>query len=79
MEQHIKVFSGSQVESLTVRNVLENDKIEYVVRDDIQSAITAGYGGLDRAVNIFVSKENYDRARRLIEKLESEEELDDFS
>lgn len=74
MEQHIRVFSGSQVESLSVRSILEKNKIEYIVRDDVQSAITAGYGGLDRAINIFVSKENFDRARRLIEEMEANEE-----
>ncbi len=62
MENSIKIYSGSQVEVLAIQRVLELNNINYFVRDDIQSGVTAGFGTLDKAIHLFVSKEDHQKA-----------------
>lgn len=70
MENSIKIYSGSQVEVLAIQRVLELNNINYFVRDDIQSGVTAGFGTLDKAIHLFVSKEDHQRALEAIDNHE---------
>lgn len=63
----MKIFSGSQVEVLAIQRILELNEIDYITRDDIQSGVTAGFGTFDKAVHIFVDKEDYYKALKLID------------
>lgn len=69
MENYVKVFSGSEVEIIRVRIILEQNDIKFIERNDIQSGITAGFGTIDKAVHIFVDKEDYYRALKLIDNM----------
>lgn len=62
MENHLIVFSGSEIEVIKVRLLLEQNNIPYIERNDIQSGVTAGFGTIDQAVHILVDKDNYDMA-----------------
>lgn len=66
MEQHKKIFSGSEITALAVKNILEENQIEYIERNDIQSAIRSGFGSADQAVHIFVMEDELERARILL-------------
>lgn len=63
---HKKLFAGSEMMVLAVRNLLEENNIPYIIRDDIDSAIGAGYGTLGKAVNVLVDEENLDKAKALL-------------
>ncbi|KUF43454.1 DUF2007 domain-containing protein [Myroides marinus] len=65
---HKKLFAGSEIMVLAVRNLLEENNIPYIIRDDIESAIRVGYGTLDKAVHVLVEEENLDRAKALLEE-----------
>ena len=66
MIQHKKIFSGSEVTALAVKNILEENQIEYIERNDIQSAIRTGFGTADQAVHIFVYEKDLEKARILL-------------
>ncbi|WP_372474737.1 putative signal transducing protein [Capnocytophaga sp. ARDL2] len=68
-----KIFSGSQVLAIAVKEILDQHQIGYAVRDDINSGIVAGFGTLGKAVHIFVEPENEERALQLIENLKEME------
>ncbi len=76
MENYVKVFSGSEVEIIRVRIILEQNDIKFIERNDIQSGITAGFGTIDKAVHIFVDKEDYYRALKLIDNMRYDELAD---
>lgn len=76
MENYVKVFSGSEVEVIRVRIILEQNDIKFIERNDIQSGITAGFGTIDKAVHIFVDKEDYYRALKLIDNMRYDELAD---
>lgn len=64
MEQkHVKIFSGSAIMAMAVKNALENNNIQYIERNDINSAITAGFGSADKAVHVFVLEEDEEQAK----------------
>lgn len=63
---HKKLFAGSEIIVLAVRNLLDENNIPYIIRDDIQSAIGIGAGILDRAVHILVDEEDLDKAKELL-------------
>lgn len=73
MENYIKVFSGSEVEVIKVRLILEQNNIKYIERNDIQSGVTAGFGTIDKAVHILVDEEEHNKALNLIENTKLDE------
>ena len=76
MDNHVKVFSGSEVEVIRVRLILDLNGIEFIERNDIQSGVTAGFGTIDKAVHIFVDSSNFQRAMKLIDNLGYDELAD---
>ncbi|MDM1398801.1 MULTISPECIES: putative signal transducing protein [Myroides] len=70
---HKKLFAGSEIMVLAVRNILDENNISYIIRDDIQSAIGIGAGTLDRAVHILVNEEDLTRAQTLLKENDLEE------
>lgn len=63
---HVKLFAGSEVLTLAVKDILEQHHIEYIERNDIQSAISAGFGSADKAVHIFVDPKDMEYAKHLL-------------
>ncbi len=64
MEQkHVELFAGSAIMAMAVKHTLDENNISYVERNDIDSAITAGFGSADKAVHIFVFEEDEEKAR----------------
>lgn len=65
---HKKLFAGSEIMVLAVRNLLEENNIPYIIRDDIKSAIEVGYGALGKAVHVFVEDEYLEKAEALLKE-----------
>ncbi|MFA7445873.1 MAG: DUF2007 domain-containing protein [Flavobacteriaceae bacterium] len=70
MENRVEIFSGSEVAVLAVKNILEQNRIEYAERNDIQSAIHAGFGTVDKAVHLFVDVSDLEKAKEALKGLE---------
>lgn len=66
MENHVQLFVGTPTTALAVKNVLEQNKIEFIERNDIASAIGAGFGMADKATHIFVEQAFLDVAKKLL-------------
>lgn len=64
----VKLFVGSEIVTLAVKDVLEQHNIEYIERNDVQSSIAVGIGTADKAVHIFVDPKDLDYARHLLEQ-----------
>jgi hypothetical protein len=63
--QQIKIFSGSQIASMAVIQLLEERGVDYLVKNQFESARLAGFGNLDAAVEIYVKEADLDRVRDL--------------
>ena len=64
MEQkHVEIFVGSAIMAMAVKHTLNENNISFIERNDIESAITAGFGSADKAVHLFVLEDDEEKAR----------------
>ncbi|WP_158963641.1 putative signal transducing protein [Myroides fluvii] len=71
--EHKKIFAGSEVMVLAVRNLLEENNIAYIIRDDIEAGRAAGFGTLGKAIHVFVEEQDVARAEALLKENNLEE------
>ncbi|MFK5856115.1 MAG: DUF2007 domain-containing protein [Bacteroidota bacterium] len=65
-----RVFVGSKVEGLFLKEMLKESGIGYMEREAFQSSIQAGWAdGLpEDTIRLFVDADNYDKAKKLIDE-----------
>jgi hypothetical protein len=64
----MKVFSGSEVLALALKEKIEAIGIDVVMKDNIQSARLAGFGSYGQAVELFVQETEYGKVFPVIEE-----------
>jgi len=69
-----RVFTGSTVEAKFLKQYLEDNNIDVLLRDTMNESIIAGWasGAPDDSGLIFVFEDDFDKAMVLIEKYQSE-------
>ncbi|AWM14366.1 DUF2007 domain-containing protein [Flavobacterium sp. NRK F10] len=67
--EEIKIFSGSEIEALAVKQQLEERGIEPIVKNGYESARLAGFGNTDAAVELYVTEEEYEKIKDILDKL----------
>ncbi|MEZ4786723.1 MAG: DUF2007 domain-containing protein [Flavobacterium haoranii] len=65
--EEIKVFSGSEIEALAVRQKLEERGVVPIIRNGFESARLAGFGNTDAAVELYVTTEDFEKIKDLVE------------
>ena len=65
----IKIFSGSEVEALAIKQQLEDRGVEPIVRNGYESARLAGFGNTDAAVELYITVEDFEKVKDIFEKL----------
>ncbi|MHC5201636.1 putative signal transducing protein [Myroides sp. LJL119] len=63
---HVILYAGSEIMVLAVKNILEQNNIPYIIRNDIDSSITAGFVSADNAVNVLVEQKDLEKAEQLL-------------
>jgi hypothetical protein len=64
----MKVFSGSEVLALALKEKIEAAGVDTVVKDNIQSARLAGFGSSGSAVELFIQETDFAKANPVIEE-----------
>ena len=65
--QFVTVFSGSEVEVLMLKGLLEDHNIEGIVQNDYQSSIIAGFsGGTISTVRLKIHETDLEKAQTII-------------
>lgn len=64
-----KLISCSEIEAQAISNILNENEITFLVKNQINSALLAGFGSLDLAVDIYIDKNDTLVANKLIEYL----------
>lgn len=69
-----RVYVGSKVEALFIKEMLKEGGISFMEKDAFQSSIQAGWAdGLpEDRVRIFVDSDNFEKAKKLIEDYTAE-------
>lgn len=64
----MKIFSGSEVLALALKDKIEAAGVDVVMKDNIQSARVAGFGSYGQAVELFVQETQYGKIYPIIEE-----------
>ncbi|WPR71531.1 DUF2007 domain-containing protein [Flavobacterium sp. NG2] len=64
----MKVFSGSEVLALALKEKIEAAGVDVVMKVNIQSARLAGFGSYGQAVELFVQETLYGKIYPIIEE-----------
>ena len=65
---HILVFS----ESAILVKGLEDNHIGYIIKDPVNSGVLAGFGSLDKSVEVYILETDLKRATPIIEAYKAE-------
>jgi hypothetical protein len=63
----IKIFSGSEILALALKEKIEAIGINVVAKDNIQSGRLAGFGTSDLALELFIQEVDFGKANPVIE------------
>lgn len=63
----MKVYSGSEVLAIALKEKIEEAGVDVVMKDNIQSARLAGFGSYGQAVELFVQESQYGKIYPVIE------------
>lgn len=63
----IKIFSGSEILALNLKNQIEEAGVDVVLKNNIQSGRVAGFGTTDLAVELFIQESQYGKISKIIE------------
>lgn len=64
----MKVFSGSEILAMALKEKIEAAGVDTVMKDNIQSARLAGFGSSGSAVEIFIQETDFAKANPIIEE-----------
>jgi hypothetical protein len=64
----MKVFSGSEILAMALKEKIEAKGVATVMKDNIQSARLAGFGSSGSAVEVFIQETDFAKANPVIEE-----------
>lgn len=64
----MKVFSGSEILAIALQKKIEEIGVNTIVKNNIQSARTAGFGSMGQAVELFIQETDFAKANPVIEE-----------
>ena len=67
-DELIHIYSGSFLNAQFIANVLDENNIKCMVKDDYQNSIIAGWvsPGSENSIRVFVAKKDVEAAKELI-------------
>lgn len=67
-DELIHIYSGSFLNAQFVANVLDENNIKCIVKDDYQNSIIAGWvsPGSENSIRVFVAKKDVEAAKEVI-------------
>ncbi len=63
----MKVFSGSEILAQALQARIEEEGVDTVLKNNIQSATLAGFGTTGQAVELFIQETDFAKANPVIE------------
>lgn len=64
----IRVFSGSEIAVMMLKEALEEVEIGSFIQNDFQSGVVAGIGGFPSFVDLFIQESDLEKAQPLIDE-----------
>ncbi|MEE4197086.1 MAG: DUF2007 domain-containing protein [Bacteroidales bacterium] len=64
------LYSGTEINASVLKNMLEENKIPALIRNDMKSGLAAGFGGSlsGFAAKVYVEEKDLNRAKKILEE-----------
>lgn len=73
MEDLVNIFSDTELTVSHLKNILANNGIESMIKNDFESGVSAGFvAGTQTSVDLYVFSKDEDMAKPLVDKFVSE-------
>jgi hypothetical protein len=69
---HVKVFTGNSIFANRLGNLLREANIPTIIKDQVASGVLAGFGTLDRAIELYVQDTDLEKANEIINAFQKE-------
>ncbi|WP_159946966.1 putative signal transducing protein [Polaribacter septentrionalilitoris] len=70
--EHIKIFSGSSIIVKGLQNLLDDNGIHYIIKDNFESARLAGFGEQMNSVELHVLADDQEKAKAITDDYRKE-------
>lgn len=69
-EDLILLFTGSEINANVLQEILQDNQIGCLVKNDMKSGLTAGFGGgyVEAEARLYVSEKNIEKAKVLLDE-----------
>lgn len=64
----VLLYTGTEINAKVLKEILEDNQIGSLVRNDMKSGLTAGFGGgyMEAEASLYVSEKNLEKAQKLL-------------
>lgn len=69
-EDLILLFTGSEIDANVLKEILEDNQIASLIKNDMKSGLNAGFGGgyIGAEANLYVSDKNLEKAKIILDE-----------
>lgn len=69
MKGHVRILTDSSIVINRISQILNENEIPSLVKDDVESARLAGFGTPLNEIQLYVDEEDVDEAKRIIKSI----------
>lgn len=69
-EDLMLLYNGTEINANVLKEILEDNQIGCLIRNDMKSGLSAGFGGgyMETEASVYVAQKNIDKAKELLEQ-----------
>ena len=72
MNLYIRIYTGSAITIERIASIFEQEGIQSMIKDHMESGRLAGFGALPNDVELFVQESDLDNAKNLIQQYKND-------
>ncbi len=72
MNEHVRILTDSSIVVNRIMQLLDEEKIPSIVKDNVESARLAGFGTPSNNIDLYVNKSDVDRAEAILKSFMKE-------
>ena len=75
MNKHIKIFTSSSIIINRIASILNQNNIQTLIKDNVESARLAGFGISSNDVELYVDNSDLESAQKIINEFKKENSM----
>ncbi|MFY0603229.1 MAG: DUF2007 domain-containing protein [Flavobacteriaceae bacterium] len=70
--EHIKIYTGTSIITRRLSSILEENNIGSIIKDEMESALMAGFGAPSNSSHLFILDSDIEKAKEIVEDFKKE-------